>query len=130
MKVMLAGADSMFSVWLTFFREQLATYVALLVLLPLTLLLNWQLSVVLIVLVILFCAVTIVVINPDRGRPEPGGALSIQFGWHGAGCAGQRHGGAVLHPAGSGEAAVWPDRGSGDRPSIPGAETGGPWSTC
>ena len=43
MKVMLGGADSMFSVWLTFFREQLATYVALLVLLPLTLLLNWQL---------------------------------------------------------------------------------------
>ena len=63
MKVMLAGAESMFSVWLTFFREQLATYVALLVLLPLTLLLNWQLSLVLIVLVVLFCAVTIVVIN-------------------------------------------------------------------
>ncbi|WP_158745958.1 glucan ABC transporter ATP-binding protein/ permease [Acidisphaera sp. L21] len=63
MKVMLAGADSMFSVWLTFFREQLATYVALLVLLPLTLLLNWQLSLVLIVLVVLFCGVTIVVIN-------------------------------------------------------------------
>ena len=30
----------MFAVWLTFFREQLATYVALLVLLPLTLLLE------------------------------------------------------------------------------------------
>lgn len=63
MKVMLSGSDAMFSVWLTFFREQLATYVALLVLLPLTLLLNWQLSLVLIVLVVLFCATTIVVIN-------------------------------------------------------------------
>jgi ATP-binding cassette subfamily B protein len=63
MKVMLGGADGMFSVWLTFFREQLATYVALLVLLPLTLLMNWQLSLVLIVLVVLFCAVTILVIN-------------------------------------------------------------------
>ena len=63
MKVMLGGAEGMFSVWLTFFREQLATYVALVVLLPLTLLLNWQLSLVLIGLVALFCTVTIVVIN-------------------------------------------------------------------
>ena len=75
MKVMLAGSDAMFSVWLTFFREQLATYVALLVLLPLTLLLNWQLSLVLIVLVVLFCAVTIVVIN----RTEAGQARAEYF---------------------------------------------------
>ena len=75
MKVMLAGADSMFSVWLTFFREQLATYVALLVLLPLTLLLNWQLSLVLIVLVVLFCTVTVVVIN----RTEAGQKRAEQF---------------------------------------------------
>ena len=72
MKVMLSGADSMFSVWLTFFREQLATYVALLVLLPLTLLLNWQLSLVLIVLVVVFCAVTIAGHPPDRGRAGSG----------------------------------------------------------
>ena len=75
MKVMLNGADSMFSVWLTFFREQLATYVALLVLLPLTLLLNWQLAVVLIVLVVVFCAVTIVVIN----RTEEGQRRAESF---------------------------------------------------
>jgi glucan exporter ATP-binding protein len=75
MKVMLSGADSMFSVWLTFFREQLATYVALLVLLPLTLLLNWQLSLVLIVLVVVFCAVTIVVIH----RTEAGQKRAESF---------------------------------------------------
>ena len=75
MKVMLAGADSMFAVWLTFFREQLATYVALLVLLPLTLFLNWQLSVVLIVLVVLFCTVTVVVIR----RTEAGQQRAEQF---------------------------------------------------
>ncbi len=75
MKVMLGGADSMFSVWLTFFREQLATYVALLVLLPLTLLLNWQLGLVLIVLVALFCAVTVVVIT----RTEAGQARAEFF---------------------------------------------------
>ena len=75
MKVMLGGVDSMFSVWLTFFREQLATYVALLVLLPLTLLLNWQLSVVLITLVILFCAVTVLVVN----RTEEGQRRAESF---------------------------------------------------
>ena len=63
MKVMLGGSDSMFSVWLTFFREQLSTYIAVLVLLPLTLLLNWELSISLMVLVVLFCAVTVLVIH-------------------------------------------------------------------
>jgi ATP-binding cassette subfamily B protein len=75
MKVMLAGSDAMFSVWLTFFREQLATYVALVVLLPLTLLLNWQLSLVLIVLVVLFCGVTVLVIH----RTEAGQARAEYF---------------------------------------------------
>ncbi len=63
MKVMLAGSEAMFSVWLTFFREQFATYVALVLLLPLTLFLNWQLGTVLIVLVVVFCSVTVLVIN-------------------------------------------------------------------
>ena len=75
MKVMLAGSDAMFAVWLSFFREQLTTYVALVVLLPLTLLLNWQLAIVLMVLVVLFCAVTIVVIN----RTEDGQARAESF---------------------------------------------------
>ncbi len=75
MKVMLGGSDSMFSVWLSFFREQLATYVALLVLLPLTLLLNWQLSLVLIALVVMFCAVTVLV----TGRTEEGQAKAEFF---------------------------------------------------
>jgi ATP-binding cassette subfamily B protein len=63
MKIMLGGSDAMFSVWLTFFREQLATYIATLVLLPLTLFLNWQLALVLIVLVVIFCTVTLFVID-------------------------------------------------------------------
>ena len=75
MKVMLGGSDSMFSVWLSFFREQLATYVALLVLLPLTLLLNWQLSLVLIGLVVLFCGVTVLVTQ----RTEEGQAKAESF---------------------------------------------------
>ena len=75
MKVMLTGTDALFAVWLSFFREQLTTYVALLVLLPLTVLMNWQLAVVLIALVVLFGAVTIVVIR----RTEEGQAKAETY---------------------------------------------------
>ncbi len=36
MKVMLGGSDALFGLWLSFFREQFSTYVAVIVLLPLT----------------------------------------------------------------------------------------------
>ncbi len=68
MKIMLSGADAMFGIWLTFFREALATFVSLLVLLPLTVFINWRLSITLIILVVLFCVVTFFVI----GRTEAG----------------------------------------------------------
>jgi len=62
-KMMIAGTDALFGLWLSFFREHLSTFVATLVLLPLTLLLNWKLAIALIVLVVLFCALTVVVIR-------------------------------------------------------------------
>ncbi len=63
MKMMLAGADGLFWMWLSFFREHLATFLATLVLLPLTIILNWQLAIALIALVIVFCTFTILVIG-------------------------------------------------------------------
>ena len=63
LKVMLAGTDTLFSVWLVLFRDQLSTIVAVIVLLPLTLLMNWKLSLSLIVLVIVFVVVTSFVIR-------------------------------------------------------------------
>ncbi|HEY0420599.1 MAG TPA: glucan ABC transporter ATP-binding protein/ permease [Acetobacteraceae bacterium] len=63
MKTMTSGADSMFGLWLHFFRDQLSTFVATLVLLPLTLFLNWRLASVLILLVVLFCVLTVIVIR-------------------------------------------------------------------
>jgi ATP-binding cassette, subfamily B, beta-glucan exporter len=63
MKVMLAGTDTLFSVWLVLFRDQLSTIVAVIVLLPLTLLMNWRLSLSLIFLVIVFVVVTSYVIR-------------------------------------------------------------------
>jgi len=51
LKIMLQGADQLFGLWVTMFREHLSTLVALLVLLPMTLFLNWRLASVMIVLI-------------------------------------------------------------------------------
>ena len=40
MKVMLVGSDNLFGLWLSFFREHLTTFIAAIVLLPLTLAMN------------------------------------------------------------------------------------------
>ncbi len=44
MKVMLAGTDALWSLWLDFFRDSFAAAASLLVLLPLSLYLNWPLG--------------------------------------------------------------------------------------
>ena len=51
LKIMLQGGDQLFGLWVTMFREHLSTLVALLVLLPMTVLLNWRLALVMIVLI-------------------------------------------------------------------------------
>ncbi len=63
MKVMLGGSDALFGLWLTFFKDQLATYVAVVVLLPLTFFLNWRLASTLVILVVLFIVLTVLVVN-------------------------------------------------------------------
>ncbi|MBV9252428.1 MAG: glucan ABC transporter ATP-binding protein/ permease [Acetobacteraceae bacterium] len=62
-KVMLSGTDGLFGTWLVFFRDQLATLLSAVVLLPLTLLLNWRLALVLIALVVIFLSVTALVVR-------------------------------------------------------------------
>jgi ATP-binding cassette, subfamily B, beta-glucan exporter len=57
-KSMLTGTDGLFGTWLVFFRDQLSTILSALILLPLTLFLNWHLGIVLIVLVSVFLVVT------------------------------------------------------------------------
>jgi ATP-binding cassette, subfamily B, beta-glucan exporter len=63
LKVMLGGVDNLFGIWLAFFREHLATFIAILVLLPLSLSLNWRLGVLLIVLIAIFAMLTVLVIS-------------------------------------------------------------------
>ena len=63
LKMMLSGADGLFWMWLSFFREHLATFLATIILLPLTIILNWQLALALIFLVTVFCTFTVLVIS-------------------------------------------------------------------
>ncbi|MBR0670788.1 glucan ABC transporter ATP-binding protein/ permease [Neoroseomonas soli] len=63
MKIMLVGTDNLFGLWLGFFREHIITFVSLIVLLPLTMAMNWRLGALLIVLVVVFAAVSAFVIR-------------------------------------------------------------------
>ena len=66
MKVMLVGTDNLFGLWLAFFREHLVTIVSALVLLPLTMSLNWRLGLLLIGLVVVSTAITAFVIRKTQ----------------------------------------------------------------
>ena len=64
---MLDGASNMSSVWLSFFRENCASFVALFILLPLSLFVNWRLASLLIILVVLFAVLTTYVLRKTEG---------------------------------------------------------------
>ena len=63
MKVMLTGVDSLWGLWLSFFREHFAAFVALFVLLPLSLFVNWRLASLLVILCVVFTGLTALVIR-------------------------------------------------------------------
>ena len=63
MKIMLVGTDNLFGLWLGFFREHIVTFVSLIVLLPMTMAMNWRLGLLLMVLVVVFAAVSAFVIR-------------------------------------------------------------------
>jgi ATP-binding cassette subfamily B protein len=63
LKVMLEGSNGMSWLWLGFFREHLSALVALGVLLPLTVFLNWRLGLLLVALVIVFTILTTIVLR-------------------------------------------------------------------
>jgi len=67
LKGMLDGAAGMASIWLSFFRENCASIMALFVMLPLSLFLNWRLACLLIVLVFFFGFLTTFVLRRTEG---------------------------------------------------------------
>lgn len=73
LKIMLDGAQAMFGLWLSFFRENCASATALFVLLPLTLFINWRLAAILMTLVVAFGLLTSFVLRKTetlQGRVE------------------------------------------------------------
>jgi glucan exporter ATP-binding protein len=70
MKVMLQGADALWGIWLSFFREQCVAFVSLIVLLPIAVYLNWRLGLLLVALVFIFGALTSFVITRTMSMQE------------------------------------------------------------
>ncbi|MGE3935990.1 MAG: ABC transporter transmembrane domain-containing protein, partial [Rhodospirillaceae bacterium] len=68
LKVMMRGTDHLFAVILAFLREHLETLVIVVVLLPLSLALNWRLALLLIVLAAIFSVLASVVISRTLAR--------------------------------------------------------------
>ncbi len=67
-KIMLDGSNAMFGLWLTFFREHCAAFVALFITLPATLAVNWRFGLALIGLVAFFALAMNFVIRRTKGR--------------------------------------------------------------
>ncbi|MHB1217111.1 MAG: glucan ABC transporter ATP-binding protein/ permease [Alphaproteobacteria bacterium] len=67
LKIMLQGVDHLFNLWLAFFREHLATFVAVLVLLPLSLALNWRLGSLLALLMAAFACLSTIAVRRTEG---------------------------------------------------------------
>src|SRR5690242_242981 len=63
MKIMLQGTDALWAFWLGFFREHLAAFISLFILIPLSLALNWRLALLLIALCVLFGVLTALVMR-------------------------------------------------------------------
>ena len=66
MKIMLQGTDALWAFWLGFFREHLAAFVSLLILVPLALTINWRLGSLLIALCVLFAALMALVLRKTQ----------------------------------------------------------------
>src|SRR3954463_4685902 len=67
MKVMLNGTDALWRLWLSLFLEHFAAIMSVIVLLPLSLYLNWRLSILLFLLCIVFTVLTTLVVRKTYG---------------------------------------------------------------
>jgi len=63
LKIMLTGTDTLWWLWVQFFREHFAAFVFIVVLLPTSFVLNWRLALPLLGLCVVFTALTVVVMR-------------------------------------------------------------------
>jgi ATP-binding cassette subfamily B protein len=68
MKVMLQGADSLWGLWLTFFRDHFAAFVSIFILLPVAVYLNWRLGILLVVLLALLAALPLFALRQTEAQ--------------------------------------------------------------
>src|SRR5215813_10445891 len=66
-KVMLSGTDALWRLWLGFFREHFAAIMSVVVLLPLSLYINWRLAILLFALCVVFTVLTTMVVRKTYG---------------------------------------------------------------
>jgi glucan exporter ATP-binding protein len=76
LKVMIEGADGLFTLWLSFFRDHCAGAVSFFVLLPLTLVVNLRLGALLVALVIVFGLIMNFVLRRTKRQQEAVGRFS------------------------------------------------------
>lgn len=65
-KVMITGTNTLWALWLAFFREHFASFISLIVLLPLTLFINWRYGLLLMLLCALFAVVIALVVRKSE----------------------------------------------------------------
>lgn len=70
MKVMVQGTDTLWWLWLSFFRDNLAALVSLIVLIPIALYINWRLAWVLIILCVIFALLTHFILNRTQALQQ------------------------------------------------------------
>jgi ATP-binding cassette subfamily B protein len=63
LKIMLTGTDTLWWLWVQFFREHFSAFVFIVVLLPTTLVLNWRLALPLLALCVVFTVLTVIVMR-------------------------------------------------------------------
>ncbi len=88
LKVMLEGTTAMAWLWLGFFRSDFGALVALFILLPMTVFMNWQLGLLLVALVVVFAVSTTLVLRKtltmqdevENRRSDLAGYVSDAFG--------------------------------------------------
>jgi ATP-binding cassette subfamily B protein len=66
MKVMLAGADTLWGLWLSFFRENFVAAATLVIMLPMSLFLNWRYALLLIALCVVFTSLIAFVLRKSE----------------------------------------------------------------
>ena len=63
MKIMLQGVDSLWALWLGFFRDHFSSFIALIFLIPITFYINWRMAWLLVVLCAVFALLSVYIVG-------------------------------------------------------------------